>query len=101
MAISILKPAVAELVSLTQGQFDLEEIQASDCAELIGCRLGNLQGEQLHIIAVAQENGTFLSYDTPIQPDSRLILIYNKQIKKRLHRELCRVAARARQRLNR
>lgn len=53
-AIDILKPAVAELVSLTRGQFDLEEILASDFSELMGCRLGNLQEEQLHIIAVAK-----------------------------------------------
>jgi trk system potassium uptake protein TrkA len=100
MAISILKPDVAELVSLTRGQFDLEEIQAFDCAELVGCRLGNLQGEQLHIIAVAQSGNTFLSYNTLVEPDSRLILICNKQIQKRLYQELHQVALRARQRLN-
>jgi Trk K+ transport system NAD-binding subunit len=95
MAISILKPAVAELVSLKQGQFDLEEILASDFAELVGCRLGNLQGDRLHIIAVAKGNSTFLSYHTVVEPDSKLIMIYDKEIKKRLHQELRRIAAQA------
>ena len=94
-AISILKPAVADLVSLTRGQFDLEEIQAADFAELVGCRLGNLQGEQLHIIAVAKEDKTWLSYDTLVEADSRLIIIYDRQIKRRLRQELRKVAANA------
>ena len=55
---------------------------------------------QLHIIAVAQSGKTFLSYDTLVEPDSRLILIYNKQIQKRLYQELHQVALRARQQLN-
>jgi trk system potassium uptake protein TrkA len=99
MAISILKPAVAELVSLTQGQFDLEEIQANEAPELIGCRLGNLQGERLHIIAVAGEDDAWLSYNTAIEPDSKLIIIYHKDIRRRLHQELRKVAAIATQKL--
>jgi trk system potassium uptake protein TrkA len=95
MAISILKPAVAELVSLTQGQFALEEIQAADFAELIGCHLGNLQGEQLHIIAVAKGEDTFLSYNTLVESDSRLIIIYDKRIRRRLHQEIRKVAVQA------
>ncbi len=98
-AISILKPAVAELVSLTAGQFSLEEIRAANYPELVGCRLGHLQGEQLHIIAVAQERQVWLNYNTIVAPDAMLIIIYNQQIKKRLHQELREVAARAAQRL--
>ena len=98
-AISILKPAVAELVSLTAGQFSLEEIQAANYPELVGCRLGHLQGEHLHIIAVAQEGQVWLNYNAVIEPDAMLIIIYNQQIGKRLHQELCKVAARAAQRL--
>jgi Trk K+ transport system NAD-binding subunit len=93
MAISVLKPAVADLVSLTRGQFELEEIQAVDFPELLGCRLGNLQGELLHIVAVAQGDKTWLSYNTPIEEDSRLIIIYDRQIRRRLRQEIRRVAA--------
>ena len=99
MAISILKPAVADLVSLTRGQFDLEEILADEFPDLVGCRLGNLQGEQLHIIAVAKEGSVWLSYNTIVEPDSKLIIIYNKQIRKRLRQELHKVAVHAAQRL--
>ena len=67
MAIGILKPAVADLVSLTQGQFDLEEILAADYPELVGCRLGNLQGEQLHIIAVATGGISVLGYNALVE----------------------------------
>jgi trk system potassium uptake protein TrkA len=98
MAINIVKPAVAELVSLTQGQFDLEEIQAAEHPELVGCRLGNLQSERLHIIAVAKEGHVQLGYDTLVEPDSVLILMFNHQIKPHLHQELRNVAARAAQR---
>jgi hypothetical protein len=93
MAVSILKPAVADLVSQARGQFELEEILAADFPELLGCRLGNLQGEQLHIVAVAQGDHTWLSYNTLIEEDCRLIIIYDRQIRKRLRQEIRRVAA--------
>ena len=100
IAISILKPAVSELVSLTQGQFALEEIRARECPELVGCRLGNLQGEHLHIIAVAQGGSTMLSYNTTVEADSRLIIIHDKAIKRQLRQELRRVATQAARRLD-
>jgi trk system potassium uptake protein TrkA len=99
MAINLLKPAVADLVSLTRGQFDLEEIEVGDFPELLGCRLGNLQGEQLHIIAVAKGGDIFLSYNTLVEPGSKLIIIYNHQIKRRLRQEVGNVAVQAAQRL--
>jgi trk system potassium uptake protein TrkA len=92
-AIDILKPAVAELVSLTRGQFDLEEILVADFPELVGCRLGNLQGEQLHIIAVATAGRIWLSYNTLVKADSKLIMIYDREIKRRLRQEIRRVAS--------
>jgi len=101
MAISILKPAVAEMVSLARGQFDLEEIRAGDFPELVGCRLGNLQGEQLHIVAVAQGDRTWLSYNTLVEEDCRLIIVYDRKIRKRLRQEIRRVASSAVQRKGR
>jgi trk system potassium uptake protein TrkA len=95
MAISILKPAVAELVSLGRGQFELEEFRAADFPELLGCRLGNLQAEFLHIVAVAQGDQTWLSYNTVVEEDCRLIIIYDHKIRKRLRQEIRRVAAEA------
>jgi Trk K+ transport system NAD-binding subunit len=99
MAINLLKPAVADLVSLTRGQFDLEEIEVADFPELLGCRLGNLQGEELHIIAVAKGGDISLGYNTPVEPGSKLIIIYNHQIKRRLRQEVHKVAVQAAQRL--
>jgi trk system potassium uptake protein TrkA len=99
MAIEILKPSVADLVSLTRGRFDLEEIQAADIPELVGCRLGNLQGEQLHIIAVAKGEDIYLSYNTLVEDDSKLILIYDNEIRRRLPQELRKVASLAAQRV--
>lgn len=96
MAISILKPAVAELVSLTHGQFDLEEIDAASVPTLADCQLGNLQGKQLHIIAVAKDGNIELGYNAKIEPDSKLIIIYNHSIKGRLQQELHKVADYAR-----
>lgn len=98
-AIGILKPAVSDLVSLTRGQFDLEEIEAADFPELVGCRLGNLQGEQLHIIAVATGGRTWLSYNTLVEANSTLIIIYDRQIKKRLRQEIRKMATGARRRM--
>lgn len=99
MTVSILEPAVAELVSPTQGQFDLVEIDAATYPEFIGCRLGNLQGEELHVIAVAQEGEIFLGYNTVIAPAAKLIIIYNKQIRKNFPHALRKVATQAVQRI--
>jgi Trk K+ transport system NAD-binding subunit len=95
VALSVRKPAVSELVSLTQGQFDLDEIKAREFPELIGLRLGNLQGERLHIIAVAQGGHTWLSYNTLIEREAKVIIIYDKVIKRQLRQELRKVAAQA------
>lgn len=92
MAISILKPSVAELVSVEHGQFDMAEIQVSNFPALIGFRLGNLRGDQLNIIALAKEGNVMLDYDTVVEPGSKLIIIYDKKIKKRLDQELRKVA---------
>jgi trk system potassium uptake protein TrkA len=98
-AIGILKPAVADLVSLTQGQFDLEEILATDYPELVGCRLGNLQGEQLHIVAVATGGTAMLGYNTMVEKDSKLIIIYDRKIRRRLRQEIRKVVSGALQRM--
>jgi Trk K+ transport system NAD-binding subunit len=100
IAIDILKPAVSELVSLTQGQFVLEEIDVHEFPELVGCRLGNLQGEHLHIIAVAQGGRTLLSYNVRVEADAKLIIICDKAIRRRLRQELRTVAAQASKRLD-
>lgn len=100
-AIGILKPAIADLVSLTRGQFDLEEILATDFPELVGCRLKNLQGEQLHIIAVATGGKSSLSSNTLVEADSRLIIIYDRKIKRRLRQEIRKVVSGAVQRMGR
>jgi Trk K+ transport system NAD-binding subunit len=94
-AIGILKPAVADLVSLARGQFELEEILAADFSELVGCRLGNLQGEQLHIIAIATGGQTMLGYNTMVEASSKLIIIYDRRIQRRLRQELRKVASEA------
>ena len=54
-----------------------------------------MQGEHLHIIAVAQNGEVYLSYTTVIAPEAKLILIYNQRVKPRLQQELRKVAARA------
>ena len=100
LAISILKPAVAELVSLSQGQFGLDEVQSNDIPALIGCRLGNLQGDQLHIVAVSKRGNTFLGYNTLIEPDSTLIVVYDEAIKRRLHQEVQQIAVQTKQRMS-
>jgi len=96
VAITILKPSVAELVSLTSGQFDLEEVSAANVPRLVGCRLGNLHGKQLHVIAIAKDSKIQLGYNATIEPDSKMIIIYNHEIKRRLLPELRKVADYAR-----
>jgi trk system potassium uptake protein TrkA len=98
VALRVRKPAVSELVSLTQGQFDLDEIQVRELPELVGLRLGNLQGERLHIIALAQGGQTWLNHNTVVERNAKVIIIYDKTIKRHLRQELRKVAAQAAER---
>lgn len=101
-ALSLLKPAVSELVQLSSagGRFVLEEIEAADYPELVGCRLGNLHAEHLHIIAVAQGGDVHLGYATVVSSDAKLIVMYDRQITSRFPQEMRGVAAQAAQRLS-
>jgi trk system potassium uptake protein TrkA len=100
MAFSVLKPDVAALVNPAQGQFVLDQLKVSEFPELIGLRLGNLQGEQLHIIAVAQRGQTWLGYATTLEPEAKLIIMYDKAIRRQLRQELRKVASQARKRMS-
>ena len=98
-ALSLLKPSVSELVQLSSagGRFVLEEIEAADYPELVGCRLGDLHAEHLHIIAVAQGGGVHLGYATVVDRDATLIVMCDRQIMSRLPQEMREVAAHAAQ----
>lgn len=95
VALRVRKPAVSELVSLPRGRFELDELDVGEFPELVGLRLGNLQGEHLHIIAIAQGGQTHLSYGAVVERDAKLILIYDYTIKRRLRQEIRKVAAQA------
>ncbi|MBN1639759.1 MAG: NAD-binding protein [Anaerolineae bacterium] len=99
IALGILKPDVAALVDPTQGQFALDQLEVSEFPELVGLRLGNLQGENLHIIAVAQGGRTWLSYATTLAADAKLIIMYDNAIRRQLRQELRKVASQARKRM--
>ena len=96
-ALSLLKPSVSELVRLSSagGRFVLEELEAADYPELVGCRLGDLHAEHLHIIAIAQGGGVHLGYATVVNRDATLIVMYDRQIASRLRQEMREVAAQA------
>lgn len=96
ITLRLLKPAVAQLVALSsEGRFGLVEVHASDYPELVGCRLGNLHADQLHIVAVAHGEDISLGYNTVITADSRLIVIYDRHVEQNLRAKLREVAQQA------
>jgi len=98
VTLRLLKPAVAQLVALSpEGRFGMTEVRASDYPELVGCRLGNLHADRLHIVAVARDENISLGYNTIIKADSKLIVIYDRQIEADLRTELRKVAQQAAQ----
>ena len=62
--------------------------------------MDRLQSELLHIIAVATDDRTWLSYSTLVEADSRLIILYDRQIRRRLRQEIRQVAAHARSKVS-
>jgi len=98
VTLRLLKPAVAQLVALSpEGRFGMTEVRASDYPELVGCRLGNLHADRLHIVAVARDENISLGFNTVIKADSKLIVIYDRQIEADLRTELRKVAQQAAQ----
>jgi len=96
-ALRLLKPSVSALVQMAPegGRFGLEEVETTDYPELVGCRLGDLHAENLHIVAVAQGDDVYLAYTTVIERDATLIVIYDRRITPRLRQEMRRVASEA------
>ncbi|NMC53423.1 MAG: TrkA family potassium uptake protein [Chloroflexi bacterium] len=92
LSIRILKPDVADLVDLAQGQFDLDEIDVARVPELVGCHLGNLQSDYLNTIAIAKDGKTHLGYKTLVEKGSKVLVIYERSLGKEVLKELRRVA---------
>lgn len=90
-AVSILQPSVARIVNLTEDNFSMAEIEADQYPELIGQRLGNLHGEHLHVIALKNHQNILLGYNHKVQVGSKLIAIYDKQIKGKIPQEVRRI----------
>jgi Trk K+ transport system NAD-binding subunit len=101
LSIRILKPDVAALVSLSQGQFDLDEVDVSRVPDLVGCRLGNLQSDHLNTIAIAKEGKTHLGYKTIVEEGSKVLVIYERALGKNLIKELQQIAHVAKKHINR
>lgn len=87
-AVNILQPSVARIVNLTEDNFSMVEIEADQYADLIGHRLGNLHSEHLHVIAIQNNHNIFLGYNHKVEVGSKLIAIYDKQIKGKIHQEI-------------
>jgi|GEM_PF-2153952 len=90
-AVQILQPSVSRIVNLTEDQFGMAEIEADQYSELIGHRLGNLHSEHLHVIAIQNNQNIFLGYNHEVEVGSRLIAIYDKQIRGKLHQEVRKI----------
>ena len=91
MKVRALKPAVAELVQPTHGPFVLDEIRVSQYPELVGCQLGQLHSKELHVVAVAHGDDVQINYETVIEADAVLVVIYNRQVTRNLAQALRRV----------
>lgn len=87
-AVNILQPSVARIVNLTEDNFSMTEIEADQYAELVGHHLGNLHSEHLHVIAIQNNHNIFLGYNHKVEVGSKLIAIYDKQIKGKIHQEI-------------
>jgi hypothetical protein len=51
-----------------------------------------MHGKQFHVIGVAKNGSIELSYDTEIEADSKLIIIFDHKIKGQLQQRLRRTA---------
>ena len=87
-AVQILQPSVSRIVNLTEDDFSMVEIEADQYPELIGHRLGNLHSEHLHVIAIQNNANIFLGYNHKVEVGSKLIAIYDKSIKGKIHQEV-------------
>lgn len=89
VALFIVKPLVADLVGIEQGDFSIAERHVTDgFKNLIGKKLLTLRGEFFVIFAVHKEGKFLFSADTEVTPDSILIILYERGRSKDMEKSL-------------
>jgi len=74
VVLDIAEPLIYELVGVGVGLLDIREKYVNDYPNLIGKKLGEIEGKLFNAIAVYQDEKFLLSADTVIKENSSLIL---------------------------
>lgn len=88
VALDVLKPLVSDLVGLEKGDFNITERSVEKYKNLIGKKLGLMQGEFFVVLAVHKDGSFKFSAGSVIEEDSTLIVLYERGKYKDLEKAL-------------
>ncbi len=88
VALDVLRPLVSELVGVDRGEFELVEKHVSNYKNLVGKKIGLMQGEFFVVLASHKDGSFKLSADYVIEEDSVIIVLYEKGKAKDLEKAL-------------
>src|SRR3989338_4242554 len=82
------KPLVAELVEPHTGDYNIMQSPVSNFKNLVGKKLGPLQGDFFVILSFHVDNDFIFGADKEVKEDSTLIIMYRKEKEKELTKAL-------------
>jgi len=84
----ISRPAVADLVGLGVGEYDLVEIEVNQFLNLLGKEIGQIYGRFFTILSLYKGSEHYLMPNTPIEENATLIMLCEAGKEKELDRAL-------------
>ena len=88
VVLDIAEPLIYGLVGVGESTLDMRERQVTNYPNIIGQRLGDIQGKFFNVIAVYQDGKFCLSSDTEIKDDASLILLEESSQDSKVVKEL-------------
>lgn len=76
VSLDILKPLVSELVDVEKGEFNIIQKDLSNYKNLIGKKLGLMQGDFFVVLAVHNYDKFLFAADTVLEEGAKLIILY-------------------------
>lgn len=91
IVLDIAEPLISELVGVGVGMLDIREKETNSFPNLIGKRLGDIEGSHFNAIAVYQDSKSELAADTIIKENSSLIVLEETGQDEKIVKELKKV----------
>lgn len=91
IVIDIAEPVISDLISVGMGGGDIREKEVNNYSNLIGKRLGDIEGKLFNVIAVYQDGKFQVSANTIIKENSSLVILEESGQDEKVVKELKKI----------